>query len=261
MSLLPPPPPEPGGFLWLRQLHWRDRGQRADELPFQPGDGDDPRGLHDVGGGGLPHDDPALPPSHQHHAFRTAGRIEVDSPADSPFTQCAPDLRWLLNGSLPNQTDCKLKNGGKKGRQDVTWPLFRQTVSYVLIVMASGNYFHGRLDFGPKNEKQPATFKCPPLKSLIVLLTGIKHKHRLFSSMCMLVQEMTSLHTLIYRHRRTHLTRHLKSNQKYVIIIIKWKKWTNTESNIRYRHGRYFFHQNWGTVETDDICPQINTVC
>lgn len=47
----------------------------------------------------------------------------------------------------------------KKGGQAGTWPLFRQTVSYVLIVMASGNYFHGRLDFGPKNEKQPATLK------------------------------------------------------------------------------------------------------
>lgn len=80
-----PPSPEPGGFLWLRQLHWRNRGQRADELPLQPGDGDDPRGLHDVGGGWLPHDDPALPPSHQHHAFWTAGRTGVDSRAQICF--------------------------------------------------------------------------------------------------------------------------------------------------------------------------------
>jgi len=74
----PPPPPvlgslrlssEPGGFLWLRQLHGEHCRQRADELPVQPGDGDDPRGLHDVCGRGIPHDDPALSPGHQHHAF------------------------------------------------------------------------------------------------------------------------------------------------------------------------------------------------
>nr|XP_036852751.1 putative sodium-coupled neutral amino acid transporter 10 isoform X2 [Manis javanica] len=37
-----------------------------------PGDRDDPRGLHDVGGRGLPHDDPALPAGLEHTAFRTA---------------------------------------------------------------------------------------------------------------------------------------------------------------------------------------------
>lgn len=64
-----PPLSEPGGVLWLRQFHGEHCRQRADELPVQPGDRDDPRGLYDVCGRRLPHDDPALPPGHQHHAF------------------------------------------------------------------------------------------------------------------------------------------------------------------------------------------------
>lgn len=61
---LPPPLSEPGRFLWVRQLHREHRWQRADELPIQPCDGDDPRWLHDVRRCRIPHDDPALPSGH-----------------------------------------------------------------------------------------------------------------------------------------------------------------------------------------------------
>lgn len=58
----------PGGLLRLRQLHGEHRRQRAHELSIQPGDRNDPGGLHDVCGRWIPHDDPAMPPGHQHHA-------------------------------------------------------------------------------------------------------------------------------------------------------------------------------------------------
>lgn len=59
-------PPLIGGVFWLRQLHRCHCRQRADPLPLQPGNGDDPSGLHDVRGRGLPHDDPAMQTGLEH---------------------------------------------------------------------------------------------------------------------------------------------------------------------------------------------------
>lgn len=65
-----------GWIFWLRELHWKHSGQRADELPIQPGDRDDPRGFYDVCGLWIPYDDLALPPGHKHYAFWAAGRCK-----------------------------------------------------------------------------------------------------------------------------------------------------------------------------------------
>lgn len=59
----------PGGFLWVRQLYREHRRERADELSIQPGDRDDTRWFYDVCSCWISHDDPALPPGHQHYAF------------------------------------------------------------------------------------------------------------------------------------------------------------------------------------------------
>lgn len=59
----------PGGFLWIRQLYREHRRERADELSIQPGDRDDTRWFYDVCSCWISHDDPALPPGHQHYAF------------------------------------------------------------------------------------------------------------------------------------------------------------------------------------------------
>ena len=67
--------PPAGGLLWLRELHRGHRGQRAHAFPLQPGDRDDPCGLHDVRGRGLPHDDPALQTGLEHSALRAAGKV------------------------------------------------------------------------------------------------------------------------------------------------------------------------------------------
>lgn len=64
-----------GGVLWLRQFHRGHGRQCIDAFPLQPGDRDDPRGLHDVSGRGLPNDDPALQAGFEHAAFRAAGMV------------------------------------------------------------------------------------------------------------------------------------------------------------------------------------------
>ena len=61
--------PPAGGLLRLRELHRGHRGQCAHAFPLQPGDGDDPCGLHDVRGRGLPHDDPAVQTGLEHSAL------------------------------------------------------------------------------------------------------------------------------------------------------------------------------------------------
>lgn len=78
-TLLPPP----GGLLWLRELHRGHRWQRAHELPFQRGDGDDPGGIHDVRGRGVPHDDPAVQTGSEHPALRAAGKIPGLPPCET----------------------------------------------------------------------------------------------------------------------------------------------------------------------------------
>lgn len=65
----PAPLPSSGGLLWLRELHRSHCWERPNELPFQRGDGDDPSGIHDVGGGGVPNDDPAVQTGTEHPAL------------------------------------------------------------------------------------------------------------------------------------------------------------------------------------------------
>lgn len=87
---MPPPSlcrPPAGGLLRLRELHRGHRGQRAHAFPFQPGDRDDPCGLHDVRGRRLPHDDPALQTGLEHAAFRAAGKV-----FRAPWTAFCPKL-------------------------------------------------------------------------------------------------------------------------------------------------------------------------
>lgn len=55
-----------GGLLWLRELHRSHCWERPNELPFQPRDGDDPSGIHDVSSCGVSHDDPAMPTGAEH---------------------------------------------------------------------------------------------------------------------------------------------------------------------------------------------------